>query len=154
MPFLFNEFLKPYGINAHFLWQSMDLAAAALRGGGGGGGGGSMQNNHLLAVPFHVSHTVVLMLEMLVRLFHCLCCSWKVKLISCSTDGAANMTGRLSGVVTRLSAVSLPGFIQIWCELHQINLMQKPLQKNRLWRLLKNSDQFYWASSPAKFSHR
>ena len=90
---------------------------------------GSMQNLHLIAVPFNGSHTGVAMFEMLVRLFDCLCCSWKEKLISCSTDGAANMTGRVSGVVTRLSEVALPGFIRIWCVLHQIDLVMQDLYK-------------------------
>ena len=54
---------------------------------------------------------------------------WKLKLLGFSTDGASNMTGSVRGLATRLEQVALPGFIRVWCAVHQLDLvMQKTLQ--------------------------
>jgi hypothetical protein len=63
------------------------------------------------------------------KLFDVVCPLWKDKLIGCSTDGAANMTGRLSGVVTQIQNVVKPNFMQVWCLLHQINIIMQKVYK-------------------------
>ena len=90
--------------------------------------GSAIDNLHLIAVPFQGSHTGSAMFEMLVKLFDAVCPEWRSKLIGCSTDGAANMTGHLSGVVTRIQqAIKGQGFVRVWCLLHQIDIV---LQKS------------------------
>ncbi|CEP03984.1 hypothetical protein PBRA_009564 [Plasmodiophora brassicae] len=73
---------------------------------------GRQLNLHVMAVPFFESHTGLAMFDM-------------NKLLACSSDGAANMTGHVSGVVTHLSQVAKPGFIRVWCALHQIDLVMQ-----------------------------
>jgi hypothetical protein len=64
------------------------------------------------------------------KLFDAICPLWKHKLIGCSTDGAANMTGRLSGVVTRIQNVVKPNFIRVWCLVHQIDIVMQKVYKD------------------------
>lgn len=91
---------------------------------------GRLQSLHVIAVPFFGRHTGEAMYDMIETIFDVLCPDWKSKIIACSTDGAANMTGHISGLVTRLSNVALSGFVRIWCSLHQIDLvMQKIFRK-------------------------
>ncbi len=54
---------------------------------------------------------------------------WKDKLIGCSTDMAANMIGRLSGLVTRIQNVVKPNFMRMWCLLHQIDIIMQKVYK-------------------------
>ena len=91
---------------------------------------GKLRNYHLIAVPFSGSHTGAAMFEVLECVLNALCVSWKSKLIACSTGGAVNMTGRVSGLVTRLGAVALPGFVRIWCAVHQVDLVMQRLYRN------------------------
>lgn len=84
---------------------------------------GTIENLHILAVPIHDKHTGDTMFKMVAALFDELCPSWKTKLLSASTDGARNMTGRFAGAVTRLEQVALPGFVRIWCGAHQLDLI-------------------------------
>ena len=66
----------------------------------------------MIAVPFFGRHTGEAMYDMIETMFDVLCPDWKSKIIACSTDGAANMTGHISGLITRLSNVAyqdLPG---------------------------------------------
>jgi len=91
---------------------------------------GRLLSLHVIAVPFFGRHTGEAMYNMIETIFDMLCTDWKSKIIACSTDGAANMTGHISGLVTHLSNVSSPGFVRIWCSLHQIDLvMQQIFQK-------------------------
>ena len=51
--------------------------------------------------------------------------SWRSQCISISSDGARNMTGRVQGLVTRISNECSPGLIRIWCGLHQLDLVMQ-----------------------------
>jgi len=62
----------------------------------------------MITLPFVGWHTGLATFEMFEKLFDAVCPLWKDKLISCSTDGAANMTGRLSRVVTQIQNVVKP----------------------------------------------
>ena len=55
--------------------------------------------------------------------FNALSDNWKEKLIGISSDGASNMSGRFSGVVTRLHQVSVQGCYRVWCAAHQMDLV-------------------------------
>jgi hypothetical protein len=91
---------------------------------------GCIKDYHVIAVPFSGSHTGLAMFEMLEQLFDVLCPNWQKKIIGCSTDGAANMTGTISGVVSRLANVSGDGFIRVWCLLHQADLVLQAAYRN------------------------
>jgi hypothetical protein len=56
----------------------------------------TLENLHLITLPFAGRHTGLATFEMFEKLFDAVWPLWKDKLIGCSTDGAANMTGRLS----------------------------------------------------------
>jgi hypothetical protein len=71
----------------------------------------AMENLHLITLPFAGRHIGLATFEMFEKLFDVVCPLWKDKLISCSTDGATNMTGRLLGVVTRIQNVVKPNFM-------------------------------------------
>jgi len=52
---------------------------------------------------------------------------WKVHLLGVSYDGARNMTGRISGVVTRLNNAmhnECP-LTRVWCGVHQLDLVME-----------------------------
>jgi hypothetical protein len=86
-----------------------------------------LENLHLITLPFAGRHTGLATFEMFEKLFDVVCPLWKDKLIGCSTDGATNMTGHLSRVVTRIQNFVKPNFMRVWCLLHQIDIiiMQK-----------------------------
>ncbi|KAH9566273.1 hypothetical protein CY35_04G122900, partial [Sphagnum magellanicum] len=65
----------------------------------------ALENLHLITLPFVGRHTSLATSEMFKKLFDVVCPLWKDKLIGCSTDGAANMTRRLSRVVTQIQNV-------------------------------------------------
>jgi hypothetical protein len=44
--------------------------------------------------------------------------------------GAANLTGRLSGAVTLLTADRFPGIFRIWCGAHQLDLVIQNLMSH------------------------
>jgi len=83
----------------------------------------ALENLHLITLPFAGRHTGLATFEMFEKLFDAVCPLWKDKLIGCSTDGATNMTGRLSRVVTRIQNVVKPNFMRVWCLLHQIDII-------------------------------
>lgn len=78
-----------------------------------------------MAVRFYQSLIGLAMFNMVRKLFNVLCRGWENKLLACSTDSAANITGHIFGVVTRLSQVAKPEFIRVWCALHQIVLVMQ-----------------------------
>jgi hypothetical protein len=89
----------------------------------------ALENFHLIILPFAGRHTGLAMFEMFEKLFDVVCPLWKDKLIGCSTDGAANMTGHLSGVVTRIQNVVKPNFMRVWCLLHQMDIIMQKVYK-------------------------
>jgi hypothetical protein len=60
-------------------------------------------NLHAIALPMFDWHTGEVMFQMVISFLDVLRPDWKVHLLGVSSDGARNMTGRVSGVVTRLS---------------------------------------------------
>ncbi len=89
----------------------------------------ALENLHLITLPFAGRHIGLAMFEMFEKLFDAVCPLWKDKLIGCSMDGATNMTGRLSGVVTRIQNVVKPNFMRVWCLLHQIDIIMQKVYK-------------------------
>ena len=55
--------------------------------------------------------------------------TWKLKCISVSSNGARNMTGCTNSLVTCISYHCDPGIIQIWCGLHQLDLVMQQVFK-------------------------
>ena len=85
---------------------------------------GDIKNIHVIALPMFDRHTGDYMYELFENLFNVLDPSWKTKLIGVTTDGAANMTGRHRGVVTKIQGEALPeGFYRVWCALHQLDIV-------------------------------
>jgi hypothetical protein len=89
----------------------------------------ALENLHLITLPFASRHTGLATFEMFEKLFDTVYPLWKDKLIGCSTDEAANMTRRLSGVVTRIQNVVKPNFMRMWCLLHQIDIIMQKVYK-------------------------
>lgn len=85
--------------------------------------GNSICNQHVIAIPLFGSHTGENMFDVVSKVLYSLVGDdWKVKLIGIATDGAANMVGRVSGVVTRIQNVCADGFYRVWCGAHQLDL--------------------------------
>ena len=85
---------------------------------------GDIRNIHIVALPMFERHTGEYMYELFENLFNILDPLWKTKLVGVTTDGAANMTGRHRGVVTKIQNSVLPeGFYCIWCALHQLDIV-------------------------------
>ena len=80
-------------------------------------------NAHLLAVPVYVRHTAQAIFNTATKALDVLCPSWRDIIVGISTDGERKMTGRVSGVATRFRQAAKPGFIQIWCGAHQLDLV-------------------------------
>jgi len=89
----------------------------------------ALENLHLITLPFVGRHTGLATFKMFEKLFDVVYPLWKDKLIGCSTDGATNMTWRLSGVVTRIQNVVKPNFMRMWCLLHQIDIIMQKVYK-------------------------
>ncbi len=83
----------------------------------------------MITLPFAGQHIGLATFEMFEKMFDVVCPLWKDKLIGCSTDGAANMTRRLSGFVTRIQNVVKPNFMRMWCLLHQIDIIMQKVYK-------------------------
>ncbi len=84
---------------------------------------------YLITLRFVGRHTGLATFEMFEKLFDAVCPLWKDKLIGCSTDGATNMTGCLSRVMTQIQNVVKRNFMQVWCLLHQINIIMHKVYK-------------------------
>jgi hypothetical protein len=91
---------------------------------------GELLNLHVLAVPLRERHTGEAMFNACCALLDPLCPSWKSKLLSISTDGDRSMVGAVRGVSTRLELVALPGFIRVWCGVHQLDLVMQKVFKS------------------------
>ena len=83
-----------------------------------------VQNIHVIALPMFNRHTGEYMHKLFVKLFDILDPLWKTKLVGITTDGAANMTGRHKGAVTKIQNSALgEGFYRLWCVLHQMDIV-------------------------------
>jgi hypothetical protein len=60
-------------------------------------------NVHAAALPMFDRHTGEVMYKMVAAFLNVMCPVWTVRLLGISSDGARNMTGRVAGVITRLS---------------------------------------------------
>jgi hypothetical protein len=99
---------------------------------------GEIQNFHLLAIPLYERHTGSAIADLFSRVLSTLCPrDWTKNLIGISTDGAANMTGHVSGFVTLLTAKAFPGIFRIWCGAHQLDLVIQNLMMSL------SGDEFY-----------
>ena len=83
----------------------------------------NLHNLHVIALPMQQCHTRENMFLLIVTIFDALLSNWKGKLIGISSDGASNMTGAYSGVVTHLQKLALPGLYCIWCYAHVMDLV-------------------------------
>ena len=82
-------------------------------------------NLHLMAIPLYAQHTAENMFNAVKRVLDSLHPQWAKKMIGVTTDGAANMIGCHSGLVTRLENIAWPGLYRIWCGAHQLDLVIK-----------------------------
>jgi hypothetical protein len=86
---------------------------------------GKIINAHALALPLRDKNTEVVMFNDLSRLLAGLCENCRDKVLSISTDGGRSMVGSVRGVATRIENVAKPGFLRVWCGLHQIYLVMQ-----------------------------
>ncbi|KAH9573897.1 hypothetical protein CY35_01G025600 [Sphagnum magellanicum] len=100
-------------------------------------------NLHAVALPMFDWHTGEVMFQMVVSFLDVICLGWKVHLLGVSSDGACNMTGRVSGVVTCLSNAmhnECP-LTRVWCGAHQLNLVMEHIMdtivKERFFIVMK-----------------
>ena len=93
-------------------------------------------NVHVVALLMYESHSGENMATVIEKFYHALCPKWKSKLISVSTDGASNMTGRHQSVVTRLDELCInehgTGIYRIWCGANQLDLLIQKIYTNML----------------------
>jgi len=82
-------------------------------------------NLHAVALPMFSRHTNEVMFQMVVSFLDIFCPGWKVHLLGVSFDGARNMTGHVSSVVTRLSNAmhNESPLTRVWCGVHQLDLV-------------------------------
>jgi hypothetical protein len=86
---------------------------------------GQLLNPHLVAIPMFDRHTVLNIFNMFVKFLDALYSKWRSKLIGMSSEGENTMTGRHTGLVTRMVACAENPVLRIWCPPHQIDLVVK-----------------------------
>ena len=84
---------------------------------------GDINNFHLLDLLIEGYHTGQQIFEMTQKVLYVIHPRWKNALIGVASDGARNMTGWHSGLLTYLHQATLPNFIPIWCGAHQLDLV-------------------------------
>ena len=70
---------------------------------------GIIYNVHVLAIPMYDRHTGENMFKLVSDVFDVICPTWRTKLISIGSDGAASMVGEYQGIVTRVEQQARPG---------------------------------------------
>lgn len=81
---------------------------------------------HLCCLPIYGRHTGDNLFETFEKAMNAICPSWGYRLLSTCSDGARIMTGRVRGIVTRVSnRVEQEGchLIRFWCGAHQLDLV-------------------------------
>ena len=91
-----------------------------------------LHNFHLMAIPLFERHTGEAMFDALSKFLDAVVARWKSCTIAVATDEVANMTGRTSGLATRIQQVCEPGMMRIWCELHQLDLVMQDVYASAL----------------------
>ena len=77
-----------------------------------------------MAIPLFKQHIGENMFVVLKILLDSVCYpTWKLKYISVSSDETRNMTGSTNDLATCISNHCDPGIIQIWCSLHQLDVV-------------------------------
>jgi len=84
---------------------------------------GVLHNLHLIAMPHFDRHTAANQEAMLVKLLGALFAGWTRKLIGVTTDGEKTNMGHINGVQVRMVWCAEFKVIQIWCVLHQLDLV-------------------------------
>ena len=85
-----------------------------------------LANIHLVAILMFHRHTALIIFDMIVKFLDALYAPWRFKLINVSSDGENTMTGRHSGLVTRLRSDAEHDVLRIWCPApHKIDLVVK-----------------------------
>ena len=85
--------------------------------------GDNIHNFHVISAPMDGSHTGEEMFEIIVGVLNIIRPGWRESLIGVATDGARNMTGRFSGVVSKIQQCVGPHFVRVWCGAHQLDLV-------------------------------
>jgi hypothetical protein len=105
---------------------------------------GNLVNIHLVAIPMFDRHSALNIFTLIRKFLDALYPSWRSKLISVSSDGENTMTGRHSGLVTRLCQAAEHEVLRIWCLAHQLDLVTK-----RAAEIINDGD---WVKFVYKFS--
>ena len=110
---------------------------------------GCLFNFHLMAIPLFEKHTGENMFVVLKRLLDSVFYpTWKLKCISVFSDGVRNMTGSKNGLVTHILKHFDPGIIQIWCGLHQLDLVLQHIFKavfdGKIYSTLMSLIRYLW----------
>ena len=94
--------------------------------------GQKIVNLHGCTLPMYERHTGDVIAKMTVSFLDQMCPNWRVSLISATSDGAANMTGRFSGAITRIQQHLHAGcdLFRIWCGAHQLDLVMEYVFKH------------------------
>ncbi|CAM6023710.1 unnamed protein product [Sphagnum balticum] len=84
---------------------------------------GVLHNLHMIAMPHFDRHTAANQEAMLVKLLGALFAGWTRKLIGVTTDGEKTNMGHVNGVQVRMVRCVEVKVVQIWCALHQLDLV-------------------------------
>ncbi|KAH8956639.1 hypothetical protein BDL97_07G051700 [Sphagnum fallax] len=87
--------------------------------------GGLLFNLHLIAMPHFGRHTADNQIKMLTTLLAALYTRWQQKLLNVATDGEKTNMGHINGIQAQLVRMAEFPVVQVWCPLHQINLVVK-----------------------------
>jgi len=92
----------------------------------------SIVNLHGCTLPMFDCHTGDIMSTMVNKFLTMLCPDWTIRLLGLTSDGACNMTGRVTSVVTHFDAAMHNdcSLIRIWCEAHQLDLVMEDIMNN------------------------
>jgi hypothetical protein len=82
----------------------------------------TMHDFHLLPIPVHERHTGETIFKTFAKAMDALFPDWRETITGSSSDGEKKMTERHQGVVTRIHRVAKPGFMRVWCGVHQLDL--------------------------------
>jgi len=87
--------------------------------------GGLLFNLHLIAMPHFGRHTADNQIKMLTTLLEALYARWQQKLLNVATDGEKTNMGHINGIQAQLVRMAEFLVVQVWCPLHQIDLVVK-----------------------------
>lgn len=105
---------------------------------------GKIHNMHNMAIPIQDTHTGNCFYEIVKQFLEgMLGTIRKDKFLSIATDGARNMTGRVSGAATTFGNVAHPGVFRVCCAAHQLDLVVQHLMS---WLLHKGI--WFWLNVP------